>query len=852
MATQSNTGERNAATRATGWGLVWAFVMLVILAFWLRGRDTDFGILLWGPVLVLALAALALGVRELRFSDAPTATREALLARRRQLALTLFVGALVLLALAVWLAAQHGLASFPEVSSMVVMALIAAGAGVSLRIQPGGEFTQEHVLQALVRNRQRVIIGLFAAAVVFGALGLWRALAAGVTPEAAGGLLLFLLFVGVGLWQAITPPENASIQDMRLLILFTGLVGGLIVAVATAWRTWLSWRLIFPADVPMAQSEGVWRLWLYAYIEMFALAVLFGSLLLARADIRQNAAMRRLLFGYNTFLTGLLVLVTLVIANVVVYATYPLNFEFSKTLGLHGLSDSSKNLLRALKEDTHVYVLITRRNEISPDLRNLMENLQAYTRRLQVTFLSPDLDSERYRKLVIKYPAVRTERTMVHSLDPDEEVAGRGVLIVYGPDVGTKTPHAFIPLRELYDVRKDDPRDPSKQTILFQGEKVIMTQLRLLVNREQKPTIYFTQGNGELKLQNAMPGVPREVVMLGGDTRGGMGLLLERLKKDNYEVRGLVWKAPPRQQPPGELMVYSQKTPKDKHEVPADAQVVIIADPRAQFSPEVRSALLRFLESGGKDKKGGKLILLAGAAFTSQGAPFNNGLEDLLRVYGVQLGDGFLMRVPPNPELSRLEVVANVPANSRNPVAADFRTREFPLGITSRAATGLARSVRSVGPPHLSQAETMLEVGEAHNGLVWSETDLNALRDPERFTIRLEDEGQLEMRRAKEPVPVVVAAKGSDGRPKLVVFGDARFASNLVVRSPYPYYDFLTSTIEWLVERPENMGIKPKESGFFQLPAEKVNGSRLVWLPLGLILLTLVGTGLGIWVVRRR
>ena len=856
MTTPITTGEQapaeqlRASQRGMGWGLVWAFVMLVILGFWLRGRDADFGILLWGPVFLLALAALVLGARAARAASAAE-TPEALFAQRGQLAYALFGGALVLLALALWLAAQHGLASFPEVSSMVVMALIAAGAGVSQRIRPGGGLTQEHVLQEMVRGRPRVIAGLFAAAAVFGALGVWRGFAEGVTPEAVGGLLLFLLFVGVGLWQAMTPPHNASAQDMRILVLFTGLVGGLIVAGATLWRTWLSWGLIFPAEVPMAQSEGVWRLWLYAYIEMFALAVLFGSLLLARVDIRQNAPMRRLLFGYNAFLTGLLVLVTLVLVNVVVYATYPLNFEFSKTLGLYGLSDSSKNLLRGLKEDTHIYVLISRRNDISADARNLMDNLQAYTRRLQVTYLSPDLDAERYRKLALKYPGIRAERSVFHG-DPEEETTGRGILIVYGPDVGGKTPHAFIPLRDLKEVRRDDQRDPTKVTILFKGEQVLMTQLRLLVNREQKPMVYFTQSNGELNLQDATPGLSLEMFQLG-EKRGGAGVLLERLKKDNYEVRGLLWKAPPPKLPPGGLMAYSQQKPDGPHQVPADAQILIIAHPLIPFKPDVRVALERYLETGGKDKKGGRLILLSNPAFTRQGNVLELELDALLTKYGVALGNDFLMRLPPNPRESPLEVVATPPANTRNPVAANFRSRSFPLGDTGAGPTvGLARSIRTVGPPGAADVETMLQAGEDLNGLVWAETELAAARDPKQYTNHLEATGLLDAKKAKEPPPVVVAVKGRDGRPRLAVFGDARFASNLFVRSQYPYYDFLTSTIEWLVERPENLGIRPKETGVFRLPLESINTPRLMWLPLALILLTLLGMGLGIWVVRRR
>src|SRR5258708_7881243 len=96
MATQSNTGERAAveqlvsARRSVGGGLLWAVVMLLILAFWLKARDADFGIILWGPVFLLAVGALVLGVRELVVARAAAPVREVLLAGRRQLAYALF------------------------------------------------------------------------------------------------------------------------------------------------------------------------------------------------------------------------------------------------------------------------------------------------------------------------------------------------------------------------------------------------------------------------------------------------------------------------------------------------------------------------------------------------------------------------------------------------------------------------------------------------------------------------------------------------------------------------------------------------------------------------------------------
>jgi hypothetical protein len=865
MAAQTNTGDRPAVAdllsvrRAMGGGLLWAFVMLLILGLWLKARDADFGVLLWGPVLLLALVALALAVWQfvgLGSGDASTAgATDALLKQRRLLAYALLAGGAVLLVLGLSVAWQHGLASFPEVSSMVVLALIAAGAGVSQLNRPGGGLTQERVLQAMVRGRPRVIAGLFAAAAVAAGLGVWQGFASGLTPEACGGVLLALLFAGVSLWQALTPPENATAQDMRLLILFTGGVGGLIVAVGAFWRTWLWWGEIFPAEVPMAQSEGVWRLWLLVYVELVALAILFGSLLLARVDIRQNAVMRRLLFGYNTFLTGLLVLATLVLLNVVVYATYPLSFEFTRTRGLYGLSDSSKNLLRSLKEDVHIYVLMSAGDPLYTEVRNLTDNLQAYTRRLQVTTISPDREAERYRRLVSKYPVVISEREM---FGRDEDAVGRGVLIVYGPDVGAKAPHAFIPRRDLYEFKAEDPRDPrGKEVLLLKAEPALMTQLRLLVNREVKPRIYFTQGNDELDLENVSTSPVMQLDLRGGfqaDTRGGAGLLMERLKKDNYEVHGLVWGAPPlKKGPTGDLMVYSQKKAGAPDEVPEDADVVIIAHPLVPFTKDRRAALERYMDHGGRDKKGGKLILLANSLPTRDGKFLDLNLEDLLRKYGVQLGQDFLMRVPRAANESPLEALATPPEGGRNKVAAEFSRSVFPVGLAGRRGR-LARSVEPTAAPGAFDVEVMLEVGEKLNGPVWGETIVGALNNPYQYILNLEARGMLEAKQSKKPISVAVGAKDREGRPRLAVFGDSRFASNLFVRAEAPYYDFLTSTIEWLAERPENVGIRPKESGMFHVDREKAEqyAQRLVWLPLALILFMLVGLGLGMWVVRRR
>src|SRR5947209_13542229 len=105
MATQTSTGDRPpvadllSARRAMGGGLLWAIGMLLILGFWLKARDADFGILLWGPVFLLAVAALALAVWQFAGvrteAASASAATDALLKQRRLLACALLVGGAV-------------------------------------------------------------------------------------------------------------------------------------------------------------------------------------------------------------------------------------------------------------------------------------------------------------------------------------------------------------------------------------------------------------------------------------------------------------------------------------------------------------------------------------------------------------------------------------------------------------------------------------------------------------------------------------------------------------------------------------------------------------------------------------
>jgi len=61
----------------------------------------------------------------------------------------------------------------------------------------------------------------------------------------------------------------------------------------------------------------------------------------------------------------------------------------------------------------------------------------------------------------------------------------------------------------------------------------------------------------------------------------------------------------------------------------------------------------------------------------------------------------------------------------------------------------------------------------------------------------------------------------------------------------------IASSLAWLRERPENIGIEAKKREYYIMDPN-ANISRMIWLPFGLMMFSVVGLGLGVWVVRRR
>jgi hypothetical protein len=832
--------------RAVTFGLCWGALVLALLTTWLYFKHwEDARATVYGAGL-LTVAVLGLAVWQFAVSRAaarePAQAEARLHGQRRPLgvALLLLAGALVLLG--IWLASQRELkATFPEVSSALVLALVAAGAGILLLTQAGGGLSMEQILQGLAARRQPLMVVCFALAGVLLITGIvilssHESFSEGFRnafPQVAGAIMLGLVFGGAGLWLVLTAATPPSPTTMRILVLSVGGVAGLIIALMTIIRAVLWWNEVFAGGINAWRGENAWKLWLCFYVELLGLAILFGSLLLARADVRISAVLRRLLYGYNAILTGLLLLAVLVVINVTVYAYYPYTFEWTQTRGLYSLSDKSKNTLDGLKEPTTVYVMLSPGSPNYRDTRVLLQNVQAFTSRVQVEYLSPDLQIEAFRKLKERFPKLAEEK------QPFDEFGGRGLLVVYGADTGkTPPPHAFIPAASLSG--KQFPGQPGERKAVreFKGEDLLMTELRTLAKGGIRPVIYITQGHGELDIRGSAPGDPN-----------GAGLLVALLQQQRYEVHGLVWGPPFAGKVGAEQMRFSQKKAEDPHVVPGDAMAVVVAQPRGNFDKGILDALDQYLktESEQRQNKKGKLMVLSNIQVDKATlTPLDTGMQTFLKPFGVDLRNDVVLHYATGRNDNPLVNEAQPPKKSTNAIARELREYDFPVER--------CRTVRPEPGGGAYRAEVILEVPSKRNeqSIFWAESDLQTLRNPFAYVLSLTPP-QLMAKRSQEPLPVGLAVTDRKDQATLVVFGDASMASNDAARYPQiPYYDLIISSLEWLAGRPENIGIEPRKDAFYRLRKQDVNLSRMVLLPVGLILLGLVGVGTGVWVVRRR
>ena len=558
---------------------------------------------------------------------------------------------------------------------------------------------------------------------------------------------------------------------------------------------------------------------------VMGVGLLLGASLLASGSEHQGPAMRRLMYGANTLVAGMLLVGILLFVNVFSnlrlgrFDLFNQTFDHTES-SLYTLSPKSASFLEALSDPVQVYLFVNPFSGASQFVRTEMATLVENCRRVQPNLVRFKLlevpsDLEEYDRLGEKYQF------------PKE----LGMLIVYGPD--GKQNHEFVKLTDLYRQDRGPMAQPGQPappaTLQFLGEAKLFDTLVFLGENKSKGVIYLTTGNGEYERTGG------ELAAQGG----AIGELASELGKANYRVDKLVLDA-------------STKS------VPADADIVLMAGPRIDPPAEAIAALDRFM-GGGEGGKKGKLVILLDAARERQGgrqvfSPMPR-LKGLLAKLKVEVEDAVILSGRLKPPTDAL-AISNPRSNS--PLAKAFISQGQPTPFPMRDARplkGLTVPADPAGGASATEVEPFL--------VAYPQFDSRVVADASAsFEELVKSEGWKEGKSPAKPSGLIhlgVTVQES-GAPRAVVIGNAKFVTDEFIKrvGDTASLELVASCCGWLRERP-GIGSKPVESSqkferkTYQLRAKRdtLELGRMRWLPLGLAMVAIFGLGAGMWLVRR-
>jgi ABC-type uncharacterized transport system involved in gliding motility auxiliary subunit len=322
----------------------------------------------------------------------------------------------------------------------------------------------------------------------------------------------------------------------------------------------------------------------------------------------------------------------------------------------------------------------------------------------------------------------------------------------------------------------------------FKGEEQFTSAIMGVVN-PKTPTLCFSSGHGEHDTDNAGP--------------EGLSQLKDALKRDNLE---------------------SEKVNLLAGSVPEKCDLLVIAGPDASFTEQERSAFKGYLDKGGRG-----FVMLDPALVEGQKT---SGLEEMLRGYGVQLGNDLV--VDPGRRLPFFDLSAVY--------VAEFRSHPVVAPMTGLAVIlPVARSVSTTTATGATATTLMTTSPEG-----WGETDLKALVERRPVGKDAKD--------TQGPVSMAVAAQSETDKDKgwrLIVVGNSVFAANSQFAN-VGNSNLAVNAVNWLVRREEAIGIAPRNPEQVHL---QLTESQMRWVMLlsvvGLPLLAVVA-GVAVWWRRRR
>jgi len=210
---------------------------------------------------------------------------------------------------------------------------------------------------------------------------------------------------------------------------------------------------------------------------------------------------------------------------------------------LYTLSEKTKNVLKGIKDEVRVVVLMTPNTPLFSETKELLSRYEAASPRVKVEFIDPERDPLRTRQLAQEF-GVSAANTVVFSAGGRKKYVTSDQLADYD--------YSGMQMGQGAKLKG------------FKGEEQFTSAILGVVS-PKVPKVYFVTGHGEHNPDGA-----------DGD---GYSQFKEKLQRDNLDVQTAT------------LLAGS---------VPADCDLLVIAGPKAPFTGQEKAAFKTYLDKGGR------------------------------------------------------------------------------------------------------------------------------------------------------------------------------------------------------------------------------------------------------------
>ena len=498
----------------------------------------------------------------------------------------------------------------------------------------------------------------------------------------------------------------------------------------------------------------------------------------------------RVRIGLNVVLQVALILFLAVMVNYLGFEHYK-RWDLSRDKK-YALSDKSKRFLDSIKGKVRMTVFFGANNPISQDVQNLLTEYQYASKgKIDVENIDPERSLSRAKEVFEKYKVVSDES-----------------LVVVDYEGRNKT----VKASEMAEIDQGNAIfGEAPKVAAFKGEQAITSAMMDLVEGK-KNVLGYVLGHKEPPIADAAPTMSPMMRPEAG-ARSPISVLKMFIENENIKIE--------------ELNLF------DVPAIPAEMKTIMIVGPQYDFSEREMTLLRDFW-----NKQGRILLLLDPAAKTPK-------LHAFLGELGVKVNDDRLMANMKTgiQEVARVrDVIArflpDTPITKRlGDVRAPF------LGGTASLDLTAAEQVRAQN----IQVEPLVQAEKGY----WGEADYNS-----------DDETLLQFTPGRDhDVPLHIAASiekgGSEDErvqtnsSRMVVVSNSTFAQDNALTQDQQGLDFVSGSVNWLMNREQLIGIAPKVPRTLTFSLDDNALRNLKWLILVLMPLVPALIGAAVWWQRR-